>query len=72
MFFNNGNTAATDVDGQQIPELQRSWLVLFAEFLEKQGVDPLQVEFMLPGGLHARLFKIPYERGGGFKWHVER
>lgn len=66
-FFGNGNTAFCDDRGQQVPELQESWLLLYAKFLEERGVDPLKVVFNLPGGGRARLFRTE----SGFNWQME-
>lgn len=63
-LFPNGNTAATDSAGEQIPELQVSWLLTYVEFLISKGVDPTRIEFRLPGGF-VRLFKTD---DGGWNW----
>ena len=50
MFFDNGNTAVFDMKGKQIPELQKSYILLFALFLKEKGIDPLEVNFIMPKG----------------------
>lgn len=50
MFMANGNTAAFDHDGQQVPQLQESWLRLYVRFLEQQGVDPTGIVLKTPLG----------------------
>ena len=48
LFFPNGNTAACDVGtGQQIPELQIPWVALYAEYLERKGIDPRRCRLRL-------------------------
>lgn len=49
IFLENGNTFVADEKGEQIPELQISWLKLYKEFLQKNNVDPSEVKFILPG-----------------------
>jgi len=61
-FFRNGNTAF--LDGAQVPELQRPWILLYVEFLVSKGVDPLGIVFRLPDGKNARVFKT----SEGFNW----
>ena len=65
-FFPNGNTAVTD-NVEQIPELQESWLLLFAKFLESKGIDPTQSIYHLQTG-DAVVFKIP----GGYNWRFRK
>jgi hypothetical protein len=68
LFFPNGNTAAFDAKGQQIPELQRSWLLLYVAFLESKGIDPLDVLFTLPHGFGAaKLFRTE----NGWNWEIK-
>lgn len=62
-FFPDGQTAVTD-GREQIPELQQSWLILFLEFLESKGEDPMAYEFKLPSGQTARAFKTD----SGYNW----
>lgn len=68
IFFWNGNTAVFDSSGRQIPELQEPWLIKFVEFLESNGVDPLQCQFELPGGDAAQLIRTST---GGWNWEVK-
>ena len=66
IFHDNGNTMAFDIQGNQIPERQMSWLKLYALWLQEQGADPFQVTFILPGFKRARL--IP--QGRDFNWEI--
>lgn len=69
MLFANGNAAVFDADGQQMPMLQESWLLLFVAFLEREGVTHLEdTDFVLPNTTHATLFKRP---GGGWNWEIK-
>ena len=72
IFFSNGNTAAFDGFGQQIPGLQESWLRLYVAFLQKScgtgTFDPSNVEFTLPDGRNARLF---WTGEGDWNWSVK-
>ena len=63
IFFPNGNTRYFDQNGQQVPELQQSWLLLYVEFLKSKNIDPLTIEYELPNG-KARLFKTD----DGYNW----
>lgn len=39
----NGGVSARDEDGEQIPDLCYSWIQLYLEYLERQGIDPLPI-----------------------------
>jgi len=65
-FFPNGSTTVID-DVGQIPELQESWLLLFAKFLESKGIDPTQPVYHLQTG-KAEVFKIP----DGYNWRFRK
>ena len=64
IFFPNGGTAVFDENGQQLPNLQRSWLKLFADFLDDHDEDPTEFEFTLPDGTHAKAI----ETASGYNW----
>lgn len=63
MFFPNGNTVAFR-DGQQVPDLNESWLLLYVGLLVAAGIDPTEVEFTMPNASHATVFEIE----GGYNW----
>ena len=59
MFLPNGNTAVFNEKGQQIPELQGSWLLEFIKaMMAKTTVNIELVQITLPDGKRARLFKL--------------
>ncbi len=63
IFASNGNTAVFEND-EQVAELQKSWLLIFAKFLEENNVDILNSVFELPGfprGCVAKLNKTEEE-----------
>lgn len=43
-FAPGGSTAVFDDKGKQIPELQKSWFLLFVEFLQSKGVKVEDIE----------------------------
>lgn len=43
IIFSNGNIAVFDTEGQQIPELQFSWLNLLCKEFERLGVNPINI-----------------------------
>lgn len=58
IFFNNGNTAVFGENRQQIPDLQKSWLLMFIEFLQSRGIKVEKVdEIMLPDCRRAKYLK---------------
>ena len=61
-FFPNGNTAVTE-NNRQITELQKSWFLLFVDFLVSKGIDPTKVNYHLLSR-DAEVFKIP----NGYNW----
>ncbi len=71
MFLWNGLTCVFDGlerNAEQVPELQRPWITLFAEFLESKGYNPVNATFELPDGQVVKLFRTD---DGGFNWKFE-
>jgi len=62
LFFDNGNTMHFK-EGKQVPELQKSWFMLYIKFLEEYGINPIDGVYKLPGG-EAKVFKIKT----GYNW----
>lgn len=56
MFFSNGNIAAFDNNGEQIPEIQKcGWLRMMIAKLRELGVENLEeISFLMPNGSKAR------------------
>ena len=67
MFFPNGNTAAFK-NGQQVPDLQEPWLLLYVQLLAAVEIDPTEVEFTMPDRSHARVFE---RDDGGYNWRFD-
>lgn len=65
MFFDNGGTGVFK-NGEQVPELQHSWLLKFVEFLTANGIDPEECELLLPSGRRAKIFKTE----NGYNWRL--
>jgi len=68
IFFANGNTACCNDEGQQEPSLQRSYMELYCEFLEEEGIDPAKLEFTFPNGAEAKAFRV----GHGWNWEFKK
>lgn len=66
VFMRNGNTAFFK-NGQQVPELQKAWIILYFEFLEKHKINPLEVKFQFPDGSRAKAFKTSTN---GYNWNL--
>lgn len=66
IFFPNGNTAVCDEHGQQVPQLQEPWILLYVQKLINEGADPLTLNILMPNGRSAKLFKIP----DGWNWRI--
>jgi hypothetical protein len=56
-FFPNGTTRVVDEQGASMPELQHSWLTVFADFLDEHDEDPTEFEFVLPDGRRMKVFE---------------
>ena len=54
--------------GERIPELQKPYILMFAEFLKRNNVNPLEVEFTIPSGRKATVFKAS---DGGYNWEIK-
>lgn len=65
VYFLDNDLAAVFENEKQIPALQRSWIIMFAEHLEANGVDPLHVQFHMSDGKVAMLFKTD---DGRYNW----
>lgn len=57
MFFPSGQSAVFDANGQQIGELQKSWLLLWAEHAHRLGYRVDGIIIKMPDGRNAKLFK---------------
>lgn len=66
VFYPNGLTGAFR-NGEQVPELQESWFQLYLLELVRQGIDPEEVEFILPCGDGASVFETSE---GGYNWKI--
>ena len=55
-FFDSGNTMAFE-DNEQVSVAQKSWLIVFAEYLESCKIDPTKQGFILPDGKEIQIFK---------------
>ena len=65
MFFSSGNTAAFQ-NGQQIPMLQESWLMLYVHMAVACGVDPADLDITMPDGHKAKIIEVD----GVLNWAV--
>jgi len=65
MFFPNGNTAVF-VNRKQIPKCQKSWFVMFVDFLDVNGIDVLKTKYRMPDGDSAELIKTD----DGYTWKI--
>lgn len=62
-FFPTGVTACCDERGQQIPELQESWFMMWLDLMIKKGFNPDDLrEINLPSG-RVRLIKYTDDDG---------
>ncbi len=70
MIFSNGNMVVGDADGEQMPELQKSWMEMICEHFEAHGVDPSEIPLIesMGEGLQFKPFRVE----GGWNWSVER
>ncbi len=66
-FYQTGSTVCLDKNGEQIAELQVSWILKFVEFLCEKGINPEEVDFELPCG-KASVFKV----GNDYNWQFGR
>ena len=61
----NGTSCVFNDDERQMPELQKPWIVLFAEFLNKMNTNPDGMEIVMPNGEIAKIRKKP---SGEYTW----
>jgi hypothetical protein len=57
IFLPDGRTHAFDEQGERMPEIQRAWLSVFADFLDEHDEDPTEFEITLPDGTHVRVLE---------------
>ena len=65
IFFPNGNCMAFK-DGEQVPELQHSYVLMHAAHAKKLGFDPTKIDYELVDGKHAEIFEI----ADGFNYQI--
>jgi len=77
-FFTNGNVAALDENGEQIPDIQvKTWIDVYLEFVSSvSGQQPDDIEeIRLPDGKRAIPFKTPYVSPlistSGWNWEIK-
>lgn len=71
-IFSNGNVACFDSSGEQIGELQKSWMEIWLMDLEKKGVDPTKIESieMIVNGRNCSV--KPFKTSdGGYNWELK-
>jgi hypothetical protein len=67
IFFPNGNTAVFDENGEQMPELQKSWFRLFINSLGECDLD--NTEIIMPDRLRVEIIKL---ENNEFNWGAKR
>lgn len=65
IFFPTGQVAVFDERGQQIPELQKPLLLIWAEQAARLGYDPTTLIVETPAGM-VKFFKIE----NGYNWQI--
>lgn len=66
-FFPNGNQMVFDENGEQIGELQESWLLLWAKHATELGYDVTNIDGLtLPNQQPAKILKTE----NGFNWQI--
>lgn len=58
-FFADGGTMAFE-NGEQVPIAQKHWILVFAEYLAANGIDPEQQEFTMSSGRSVEIIKDDY------------
>jgi len=66
--FPNGSVAVTE-NGERVPALQTSWLMLLGEFLHRRGANMTEIEVHLPDGRSARF--VTNAVGAPINWRVD-
>lgn len=61
-FFAYGSNAAFE-NGEQHPVAQKPWLLVFAEYLASQGIDPAAQQYVMPNGDRVRVFAFTDDDG---------
>jgi len=67
-FFDNGNSCVFNEKDQQVASLNKSWLLLYVEFLKSKGLNPTDFEFKMPNAKIAKIFKM---EDGNYNWRIE-
>ncbi len=62
-FFDNGMNMAFE-NGEQVSTAQKSWLIVYAEYLESQGIDPAEQEYEMPSGQSVKVFRVASDEFG--------
>ena len=43
-LFQNGNSIAFDENGEQVPECQINYIIMYLKHIESLGIDPMEIE----------------------------
>jgi hypothetical protein len=70
-FWPNGGVSVRDKDGNDLPELQRHWLLIYWDRLEQLGLDPTTIEFQgLSNGAWVRF--VPFKHDNDWSYKIEK
>lgn len=67
VMFDWAGSTAVFIGRKQVPELQFSWLKLWAEHAERAGYDPTEFLVELPSGHQAKFYR---QKNGKLNWEV--
>ena len=71
LLFPNGNTAVLDDSGNQIPELQKGWMEICLEWMEKHGVNISEID-SIEINFYGQIRKIePFKTINGWNWRIK-
>lgn len=68
VMFPNGNTFVGGPNGAQLEKFQKSWFILYLNYLQSEGINPEQCTFLMPNGKTAFVTKL---KEGGFNWKLK-
>ena len=66
-FFKNGNAAVFDEHGNQMPDVQEPWLIVYLRYLKTKGGSMESIHFSMPDGKRAEIFTTSE---GEYNWRL--
>lgn len=64
LIYSSGQSFVTDINGVDIEAASKNWFLIYLEYLESVGVDPLECNFTFENGQTVKVTKTEITKDG--------